>query len=196
MSMGLIASRYAKALLKLVDETGNGEVVVQQVQVLQDALGSVPELRRAVDDLQAVTPDQKTALFETVLSGGGTSSGTMAPELRSFIGLLGRNGRIGEIRLIFNSFISEYYKSRGIVRGRLVFPSEEGATKDGKALEERIRDMIESRSGKKLLLKTEVDESLIGGFLLEVEDQLLDASVSHQLDLIRKQFIERNRRIV
>ena len=170
--------------------------MVQQVQVLQDALGSVPELRRAVDDLQAVTPDQKTALFETVLSGGGTSSGTMAPELRSFIGLLGRNGRIGEIRLIFNSFISEYYKSRGIVRGRLVFPSEEGATRDGKALEERIRDMIESRSGKKLLLKTEVDESLIGGFLLEVEDQLLDASVSHQLDLIRKQFIERNRRIV
>ncbi|MBR4167997.1 MAG: ATP synthase F1 subunit delta [Bacteroidales bacterium] len=196
MSMGLIASRYAKALLKLVDETGNGELVVQQVQVLQDALGSVPELRRAVDDLQTVTPDQKTALFETVLSGGGSCSGTMAPELRSFIGLLGRNGRIGEIRLIFNSFISEYYKSRGIVRGRLVFPSEEGATRDGKALEERIRNMIESRSGKKLLLKTEVDESLIGGFLLEVEDQLLDASVSHQLDLIRKQFIERNRRIV
>ena len=196
MSMGLIASRYAKALLKLVDETGNGELVVQQVQVLQDALGSVPELRRAVDDLQAVTTDQKTALFETVISGGGSSSNTMAPELRSFIALLGRNGRIDEIRLIFNSFISEYYKSRGIIRGRLVFPSEEGDTKDGKTLEKRIKDMVESKSGKKLLLKTEVDESLIGGFLLEVEDQLLDASVSHQLDLIRKQFIERNRRIV
>ena len=194
--MGLIASRYAKALLKLVDETGNGELVVQQVQVLQDALGSVPELRRAVDDLQAVTTDQKTALFETVISGGGSSTDTMTPELRSFIALLGRNGRIDEIRLIFNSFISEYYKSRGIIRGRLVFPSEEGATKDGKTLEKRIKDMVESKSGKKLLLKTEVDESLIGGFLLEVEDQLLDASVSHQLDLIRKQFIERNRRIV
>ena len=196
MSVGLIASRYAKALLKLVDGTGNGELVVQQVQVLQDALGSVPELRRAVDDLQAVTTDQKIALFDTVLSGCGTSSGTMAPELRSFITLLGKNGRIGEIRLIFNSFISEYYKSRGIVRGRLVFPSEEGATKDGKALEKRIKDLIESKSGKKLLLKTEVDGSLIGGFLLEVDDQLLDASLSHQLDLIRKQFIERNRRIV
>ena len=56
--------------------------------------------------------------------------------------------------------------------------------------------MIESRTGKKLLLKTEVDESLIGGFLLEVEDQLLDASVSHQLELIKRQFVERNRRIV
>ena len=90
MSVGLIASRYAKALLKLVDGTGNGELVVQQVQALQDALGSVPELRRAVDDLQAVTTDQKIALFDTVLSGCGTSSGTMAPELRSFITLLGK----------------------------------------------------------------------------------------------------------
>ena len=50
MSEGIIASRYAKALLKLVDETGNGEVVVRQVQELQEAMGSVPDLRRAVDD--------------------------------------------------------------------------------------------------------------------------------------------------
>ena len=195
MSTGLIASRYAMALLKLVDETGNGELVVHQVEVLQDALNSMRELRRAVDDLK-ITSDQKMALFDTVVSGGGKSSVKMAPELRSFIGLLGKNSRLDDIRLIFNSFISDYYKSRGIIRGRLVFPSSEGAAREGEAWEKKIRNLIESRSGKKLLLKTEVDESLIGGFLLEVEDQLLDASVSHQLDLIRKQFIERNRRIV
>ena len=195
MSTGLIASRYSSALLKLVDETGNGELVVHQVEVLQDALGSMSGLRRAVDDLK-VTADQKIALFDTVLSEDSGSPGAMTEELRKYVGLLGRNGRIGDIRIIFNSFISEYYKSRGIVRGRLVVARADGTAREGEALEKRIRDLIESRSGKKLLLKTEVDESLIGGFLLEVEDQLLDASVSHQLDIIRKQFIERNRRIV
>lgn len=35
MNTGIISSRYAKALLKLVDETGNGEAVYNQVsQVL------------------------------------------------------------------------------------------------------------------------------------------------------------------
>ena len=106
---------------------------------------------------------------------------------------MARNGRLSDIRFIFNSFVSLYYKSRDIVRGRLVFPASDSVSLD---LEDRIRTMIESRTGKKLLLKTEVDESLIGGFLLEVEDQLLDASVSHQLELIKRQFVERNRRIV
>lgn len=188
MSAGIIASRYARALLKLVDQTGGGDLVVRQVEVLQDALGKVPELKRAVDDREAVSPDQKIALFETVLS----ASGAMAPELRNFIGLLAKNGRLGDSRLIFNSFISLYYKSRGIIRGRLVLPSEDS----GRDLADKLTDLVESRTGKKLLLRTEIDKSLIGGFLLEVEDQLLDASVSHQLDMIKRQFIERNRRIV
>lgn len=190
MSDGIIASRYAKALLKLVDETGNGERVVHEVQMLQDALGNVPDLRRVVDDQNAVTPEQKITLLETVLKQ------SMSSELGKFIGLLMKNGRITDIRLIFNSFISLYYKSRGIIRGRLVFPSADPSPNGSEDLAAMIKDLVESRTGKKLLLRTEIDGNLIGGFILEVEDQLLDASVSHQLDRIRKQFIERNRRIV
>ena len=172
--------------------------MVQQVELLQDALGKVPELKRAVDDRKTVSTDQKIALFETVLStsGGNLPEEDMAPELRKFLGLLAKNGRLGDSRLIFNSFISLYYKSRGVIRGRLVLPSEDAGRLGDGYLADKVKDLVESRTGKKLLLRTEIDESLIGGFLLEVEDQLLDASVSHQLDMIKRQFIERNRRIV
>ena len=57
-------------------------------------------------------------------------------------------------------------------------------------------NLIKKRTGKTLLLTTDVDESLIGGFVLEVEDRLLDASVSRQLEIIKNQFVEKNRRIV
>ena len=63
-------------------------------------------------------------------------------------------------------------------------------------LESRLRDLIEKKTGCRLILKTEVNPSLIGGFVFEVEDTVLDASVSRQLDIIRSQFIEKNRRIV
>ena len=63
-------------------------------------------------------------------------------------------------------------------------------------LESRLRDLIEKQTGCRLILKTEVNPSLIGGFVFEVEDTVLDASVSRQLDIIRRQFIEKNRRIV
>lgn len=206
MNTGIIATRYATALLKLVDETGSGDVVAAQVQVIEKALDEVPEFRRAVDD-PAVSVVRKISLFEAALKD------SMAQELRKFLELLIRNGRIGDVRLIFTTFINEYYRSRHIKRARLVVadpalldpeptPSDpvpvEGSLRQTQrpALESRLRDLVEKQTGCKLILKTEVNPSLIGGFVFEVEDTVLDASVSRQLDVIRHQFIEKNRRIV
>lgn len=206
MNTGIIATRYATALLKLVEETGSGELVAAQVQVIEKALDEVPDFRRAVDD-PAVAAVQKISLFEAALKD------SMAQELHKFFELLIRNGRIGDVRLVLTTFVTEYYRSRHIKRARLVVadpalldpeptPSDpvpvEGSLRQAQrsALESRLRDLVEKQTGCKLILKTEVNPSLIGGFVFEVEDTVLDASVSRQLDFIRRQFIEKNRRIV
>lgn len=247
MNTGIIATRYATALLKLVEETGSGETVAAQVQAIEKALDEVPDFRRAVVD-PAVAPAKKIALFEAALSSlaaepvKGTSRPNqslrqtrrpveatfLAPELRKFLELLIRNGRIGDVRLTFTTFIIEYYRSHHIKRARLVVADPallnpesthsvpelvEGsslrqvgglagprlvssAEPQRLTLESRLRDLIEKQTGCRLILKTEVNPSLIGGFVFEVEDTVLDASVSRQLDIIRRQFIEKNRRIV
>lgn len=206
MNTGIIATRYATALLKLVEETGSGELVAAQVQVIEKALDEVPDFRRAVDD-PAVAAVQKISLFEAALKD------SMAQELHKFLELLIRNGRIGDVRLVLTTFVTEYYRSRHIKRARLVVadpalldpeptPSDpvpvEGSLRQAQrsALESRLRDLVEKQTGCRLILKTEVNPSLIGGFVFEVEDTVLDASVSRQLDFIRRQFIEKNRRIV
>lgn len=209
MNTGIIATRYATALLKLVDETDCGDVVAAQVQTVEKALDEVPDFRRAVDD-PAVAPAKKIALFEAALSSGAESVEgiSLAPDLRKFLELLIRNGRIGDVRLIFTTFVTEYYRARHIKRAKLVVadpallnpeptPSDrELAEPLRPTLDVRLRDLIEKQTGCKLILKTEVNPSLIGGFVFEVEDTVLDASVSRQLDIIRSQFIEKNRRIV
>ena len=206
MNTGIIATRYATALLKLVEETGSGELVAAQVQVIEKALDEVPDFRRAVDD-PAVAAVQKISLFEASLKD------SMAQELHKFLELLIRNGRIGDVRLVLTTFVTEYYRSRHIKRARLVVadpalldpeptPSDpvpvEGSLRQAQrpSLESRLRDLVEKQTGCSLILKTEVNPSLIGGFVFEVEDTVLDASVSRQLDFIRRQFIEKNRRIV
>lgn len=226
MNTGIIATRYATALLKLVDETGSGDVVAAQVQVIEKALDEVPDFRRAVDD-PAVAAVQKISLFEAALKD------SMAQELHKFFELLIRNGRIGDVRLVLTTFIIEYYRSRHIKRARLVVADPallssssvsgsdspvagsdssvagsvrgtvirqtrlpEGDSRRPGSLESRLRELIGKETGCELLLETKVDPSLIGGFVFEVEDMILDASVSRQLDFIRRQFIEKNRRIV
>lgn len=233
MNTGIIATRYATALLKLVEETGSGELVAAQVQVIEKALDEVPDFRRAVDD-PAVAAVQKISLFEASLKD------SMAQELHKFLELLIRNGRIGDVRLVLTTFVTEYYRSRHIKRARLVVADPallssssvsgsdspvagsdspvagsdssvagsvrgtvirqtrlpEGDSRRPGSLESRLRELIGKETGCELLLETKVDPSLIGGFVFEVEDTVLDASVSRQLDFIRRQFIERNRRIV
>ena len=45
-------------------------------------------------------------------------------------------------------------------------------------------------------MEESVDPSLIGGFVLDLEDYRLDASVSRQIEDIRRQLVQKNNRIV
>lgn len=200
------------------------------MQILGKALDESVDFRRAVVD-PAVSPAGKIALFDAAVSpdaedhqpdGGsagvpvppasgsdsracGSAGAALAPELRKFLALLIRNRRIGDIRLILTTFVTEYYRSRHILRARLAVadPSLLASGHDSRdseklrpTLESRLRALIEAKTGCGLLLRTEVNPSLIGGFVFEVEDTVLDASVSRQIAVIRRQFIEKNRRIV
>lgn len=188
MNTGIIASRYATALLKLVDETGNGELVARQVRTILGAMENAPGLSRAISDKGSVSSAQKVALLTAALGDE-----PMADELSKFINLMVAKGRDSEAVLVFHAFVSAYNRSRGVMSGKLVVPAE---SSDTSGLEEKLKALVESSTGCKLELQTQVDPSIIGGFVFETEDRLLDASVSHQLDLIRRQFVERNRRII
>ena len=50
--------------------------------------------------------------------------------------------------------------------------------------------------GCDVIIQVEVDPDIIGGFVFDIDEYLMDASIKHQLELIREQFIERNRRII
>ena len=198
MNTGIIATRYATALLELVDETGSGSEVASQIETVSRALSEIPEFQRDIDN-PSIPSARKLGLFDASLDG------KMAPDLRKFVELLIRNGRVGYARRVFTAFINEYYRSRHIKRATLVvsdpalLDSEPGSS-DPKLqrpnLESRLRALIEKETGDGLILRTKVDPSLIGGFVFEVEDTVLDASVVRQIDVIRHQFKEMNRRIV
>ncbi|MDY6464553.1 MAG: F0F1 ATP synthase subunit delta, partial [Bacteroidales bacterium] len=98
--------------------------------------------------------------------------------------------RMDLVTFIFHDFLSLSDQGEGIVRVRLVTAAPSGT------LETRLQKLLQEKTGLKPVIVTEVDPSLMGGFRIELEDRLLDASVRHQLDTIRTQLLARNRRIV
>ena len=45
-------------------------------------------------------------------------------------------------------------------------------------------------------IKANIDPSIIGGYIMEIDGYRLDASVANQLRRVKRQFIDKNRRIV
>lgn len=159
MNTGAISSRYAKALLKFVNETGNGDKVCGQVRVLLE------------------DPD-KVASME------------LCDELSKFVALLVRNGRVSYLKMALMTFLGIYKDSRNIHTVHLT------TAVPAPSLEKRIVDMVREKTGGEVELHSKVDPSVIGGFIFEIDDYLVDASVSRKIEEIRRQFIDKNNRIV
>lgn len=187
MNEGIIASRYAKAFLQLVQETGSGERVVPQVEALNKAFAEVPGFKAAVTDQAALSSSRRIALLEAALG-----ESRMEEDLRRFINLLITNKRIGLVADAFRSFVLAYYRSKGVRKGVL----KVSAVNDGtQGLVSDLRKLLES-DGVTLEIEVREDPGLIGGFVFDLEDSILDASVAHQLAMIRKHYVEHNRLLI
>jgi len=114
----------------------------------------------------------------------------LEPELECFVGLLVKNGRIGDVRLMLHAYVAMYYRSKGYRLATLVtaVPCPD--------LESKISAMLEEKFHCTVILDTKVDPTLIGGFIVEIDDHLIDASIRNQIETIRRQFVIQNNRIV
>jgi F-type H+-transporting ATPase subunit delta len=186
MNRSIVITRYALALVKYCRETGQGEVVCSEAEALEKALHTVPELRRmvtAADDV--VSPFDKKKLLQTALGN------RMSPELSRFLTLLNKNGRMNLVEDILRDFVTIYRRGIGIRKAHLVT-----ATEPSERLLQRLKALVKQKTGDDVIIEVEVDPSIIGGFVFDIDEYLLDASIKHQLDQIRQQFIEKNRRII
>ena len=114
----------------------------------------------------------------------------LEPDLERFVSMVMSKGRRDYLRSILRAFVDMYAESVGLKNVKLTtaYPEE--------GMENRIKSDIERRTGCPVVIETDVDPSLIGGFRVIVNGMMMDASVRHQLELLKQQFIEKNNRLV
>ena len=186
MNRSIVVSRYATALVKYAIESGHGAVICSEAEALEKALFGVPDLRRmmrAADDV--VSAFDKKKLLQ------GALGHKVSPELSRFLTLLNRNGRMAYVEDILRDFVDMYRRSVGIRKAHLVTVNE-----PSERLLQRLKDLVKQKTGDDVVIEVEVDPSIVGGFVFDIDTYMMDASVKRQLDLIREQFIEKNRRII
>ncbi len=172
MDIGVISVRYARALLKSATEQQLDDAVYQEMQLLAKSYIDVPQLRQTIDN-PMLSKDKKETLLLTAVGGEPT------PLTRAFIALVLKEDREPVMQFIANSYVTLYRQQKNVIRGRLIT-----AARVSPATEQKMRQMVESKTNGTVEFETEVNPDIIGGFILEYDTYRMDASVKAKLNNI------------
>jgi F-type H+-transporting ATPase subunit delta len=171
-----LAGRYAKSLIDLAIEKGQLDAVYSDMQYLQILCNN----REFVNLLKSpvIKADKKAKILDAL------TTGKIGVITATFNKLLLRKGRESILPEVIAAFIGQYKEHMGIHTVKLTT-----AAPVSEELKNSILDRIRTAmSLKNLELDTAVDEGIIGGFILEIGDRLVDASIAYDLNNIKKQF--------
>jgi F-type H+-transporting ATPase subunit delta len=172
-----LASRYAKSLLDLAVEKGQLEKVYADMLYLQQITKSSRDFLNLLRS-PIVSADKKQSVIDAVV-GKNVSEVTGA-----FTRLLVNKGREGELPEIITAFINQYKGKKGIHTVKLTT-----AVAVSDAVKNQLIEQVKKTSGlQNVELQTTVDPNIIGGFVLQTGDKLVDASIAYDLKQISRQF--------
>ncbi|MCK9304402.1 MAG: ATP synthase F1 subunit delta [Bacteroidales bacterium] len=173
-----IPTRYARALHLHASSGAGEEDVYISVNTLIQSFESFPEIVHILTN-----PAIETKIKREILV---TASGShITKELSDFIDLILKNGREPEIPRIMMSYADLYRKTHNINKCRLTTAIETDAATDN-----GVVSFVKKISGGEVEIEKRTDPSIIGGFILEIGNRVLDASISGRLKEIRRELSE------
>lgn len=178
MNESTINTRYAKALFKLAKEKKLVDKILGDMKLVFEAFSEIHELKAVIED-PVIKTSKKAAIVQSIFK---SKLDTIS---MSFLNLLLRNKREFYIKGVCQYFIDLVKKDKGIKSVKLTTAySLDKKSKDG------LESLIKSQLNSKIELTEEIDEEIIGGFIIRIDDNQYDSSVRSALNKMQKNLIE------
>ncbi|MCK5192624.1 MAG: F0F1 ATP synthase subunit delta [Desulfobulbaceae bacterium] len=175
MKNEILAKRYAKALFVVGTEENALDDYTETLQAFADLYVSTPEV---VDGLtnRVYPADVRQKVMTEIVKSAGVSN-----IMANFLNLLAEKNRANVLPEIAASFQAMVDEERNICQGTIISAKELQP-----AMQEKAKETLEKITGKQVVLKTEIDESIIGGIIAKVGDLVLDGSIKTQLEGLKE----------
>ncbi|MCK9281173.1 MAG: ATP synthase F1 subunit delta [Melioribacteraceae bacterium] len=172
-----VASRYAKSLIRLSEEKSIFNSVSESADLVFNTLKNSKELRAVLKN-PIIKQETKMEILKQIFSGKVSS------EVDTFFNLIIEHNREDILFEIISRFIDLKNEKLGIVNAVVKSAIElDDETKS------KIQKQLEDFTKKKVILSFKVDISLIGGFVVLINDQVIDSSIKNQLKLLKKKLM-------
>ncbi len=179
-SIGLIPARYAKALLEFANDNYSTETVYQEAKVIVLLLSKTKEVNQALKNPKLPIAKKRDLMLR--LTGGD-----MSETLERFMDVLLENKREAFLLQIMIKYIDLYREDNKINHTILTTAAPIDET-----TEQRFIKLIEAQTGGTVELEKYVDTAIVGGFQIEVNHLRWDATLSNQLNQMRKNMLNGN----
>jgi F-type H+-transporting ATPase subunit delta len=171
-----LASRYAKSLIDLATEKSQLDAVQADMLFIQQLAKTNPDVVNLLKS-PIIKPGKKQQILAAVFEGRVNAM------TAAFIKLLVVKGRESNLPEIATEYTRQYNVIKNISKVKITT----AVPVDAKVLDV-IKSKVQTGTNKQITLESAVNPELIGGFVLETEDKLIDASVLRDLNDIKKQF--------
>jgi len=172
-----LAGRYAKSLVDLAVERNQLEQVHEDMQYLRSVIKGSREFAALLRS-PVVPVDMKSKAVNAVVKPN------VSELTGAFTQLLISKNREINLPEIVEAFIDQYNLIKGINKVKLTTAVPVSDEVKNSIIAKIKRDT----SMQNIQLDTVLNEDLIGGFVLEFNNNIVDASVAHDLRSIKKQF--------
>ena len=166
-----LAGRYASALFDLARDQRQIESVGNSL----DALGQALLDSKDFSDLAGsplVSRDEAGKAFAALATQIG-----LDPITTNFLGVLSRNGRKGQLRAVIRAFRRLAADHRGETTAEIVTArplSDDQLT--------ALRQQLRTRAGRDVNIEATVDQNILGGIVVKLGSQMIDASIRTKLN--------------
>ena len=165
-----IATPYAEAFLQVAEQNNETDTVVEQVKAILALWNSSPELRQAMASPVLEPAAKKAAVTKLFASD-------VSPSLINLLKLLADRQRINVLDAVLERFLELYRDLRHIALATVTSASPLSEDQQA-ALSQKVK-AVAGTDNVEFDLK--VDPALIGGFVVSLGSQVIDASLAGQV---------------
>lgn len=177
MSELRVSGRYAKSIIDLSLEKNILDVIHADMLAFKKAVKETPALLNLLKN-PIVHGDKKFVVLKQIFAA------SFNPMTISFFDIIIRKNREYYLLDIANAFIEQYNQINKITTAHI-----KTAVPISDEVRKELNSFIEKETGKKVILESSVDPSIIGGLIIQMEDKLFDASISGKLKKAKQELL-------
>jgi F-type H+-transporting ATPase subunit delta len=168
-----LAGRYASALFELARDERQIDAVSTSLKSLKDALAQSAELKSLISSPLIQRKDAARAIAATA------GSLQLDQTTTNFLGVIARNGRLRQLTEIVRLFERLAADHRGETTAEVTTarPLDDDQVA---ALKANLR----ARAGREVTIDSKVDPAILGGIVVRLGSQMIDASIRTKLNTL------------